>query len=191
MATMVVQPTEEDGMTSAEERASPVTRRARPPVRQSTLVRSDASHTFDVMVRTIGAWWPVQPMSFGKERVRDVTIEQRAGGRIYETWHDGTTVDWGEMLVWEPPARFVMSWLGTPEPTEVELSFNALGPALTRVSVEHRGWEALSEEQLSEDCAAPGGYRSGAYSTGWIRILSAFGAAVEGDIQLTPQEDER
>ena len=66
---------------------------------------------------------------------------------------------------------------------EVELSFTALGPALTRVAVEHRGWEWLTEEQLSEDCAAPGGYASGAYSTGWALVLDCFVASLrpEGD----------
>ena len=30
--------------------------------------------------------------------------------------------------------------------------------------MDHRGWEALTDEQLAEDCALPGGYTSGAYS---------------------------
>jgi hypothetical protein len=136
------------------------------------------AHTFDVFVRMIGAWWPVQPFSAGKERVGLVTVEQRAGGRVYETWADGTDVPWGEVLAWEPPSHFAMSWLGTPAPTEVHVTFHDMGPALTRVAVEHRGWEALTEEQLREDCALPGGYRSGAYTTGWEQILAAFAAAV-------------
>ncbi len=40
--------------------ASTVTTLRRPPVRQSTMVRSDAGRTF---VRTIGVWWPVTPFS--------------------------------------------------------------------------------------------------------------------------------
>ncbi len=156
----------------------PVAALRRPPVRQSTLVRSDVRHTFDTFVRTIGTWWPVDPFSAGKDRVRDIVIERRTGGRVYESWDDGTEVDWGELLAWEPPARFVMTWNGTPVPTEVELSFAALGPALTRVTVEHRGWEALSDEQLAEDCALPGGYSAGSYSTGWARILDRMAAAL-------------
>ena len=35
-------------------------------------------HTFEVFVRTIGIWWPVDPFSAGQDRVRDVIIE-RAG----------------------------------------------------------------------------------------------------------------
>ena len=152
----------------------------RPPVRQSTVVRSDRAHTFDVFVRTIGIWWPVNPFSAGKDRVRDVTIEPRTGGRVYETWQDGTQVTWGELLAWDPPERFVMTWTMTPVPTEVELRFRVLGPALTQVEVEHRGWEALSDEQLAEDCALPGGYLGGSYAAGWTRILARMVAAAEG-----------
>ncbi len=71
-----------------------------------------------------------------------------------------------------------MTWTGTPAPTEVELTFAALGPALTRVAVEHCGWEALTDEQLAEDCALPGGYSSGAYSVGWATILQCLADAI-------------
>jgi hypothetical protein len=103
-------------------------------------------------------------------------LERRTGGRVYELWADGTEVVWGELVAWEPPDRFVMSWLGTPAPTEVELSFTALGPELTRAAVEHRGWERLTQEQLGEDCALPGGYHAGSYAIGWTRILAGFAA---------------
>jgi Activator of Hsp90 ATPase homolog 1-like protein len=161
---------------------STVTALCRPPVRQSTMVRSDARHTFDTFVRTIGVWWPVTPFSAGQERVRDVTFERRPGGRVYETWDDGTQVDWGTLRTWEPPERFVMSWNITSVTTEVELRFTMLGPALTRVSVEHRGWEALTEEQLAADCALPGGYASGSFDRGWAHILACLAATVDGPI---------
>lgn len=164
----------------------PVAAMHRRPVRQSTLVRSDAAHTFEVFVATIGVWWPVRPFSAGGDRVRDVTVEPRQTGRVYETWDDGTTVDWGRLLVWEPPHRFVMTWSSTPAPTEVELTFTVLGPALTRVAVEHRGWEALSDAQLTEDCAMPGGYASGAYSQGWTHILGCLATAVETALSTRP-----
>jgi activator of Hsp90 ATPase-like protein len=163
-------------MTAAQDRGGQhvVTVLRRPPVRQATLVRAGIEHTFRTFVTTIGAWWPVQPFSAGQDRVRDVTVEQRAGGRVYETWDDGTEVGWGTVTAWEPPGRLVMTWTGTPAPTEVEFTFTALGPALTKVAVEHRGWEALTDEQLSQDCALPGGYAGGAYLAGWQRILEAF-----------------
>jgi hypothetical protein len=159
-----------------------VTMLRRPPVRQSTLVRSNAPHTFDTFVSTIGSWWPVQPISAGKDKVRDIALEQRLGGRVYEIWDDGTEVDWGTLTAWDPPSRFVMTWTATAAPTEVEISFTALGPELTRVAVEHRGWEALTEEQLAADCAVRGngGYRGGAYSAGWVLILQRLAQSIDG-----------
>jgi hypothetical protein len=170
---------------------SVVTPLRRPPVRQSVLVRAPLRHTFATFVRTIGIWWPVQPFSAGKDRVRDITLEQREGGRVYEIWADGTEVNWGELTAWSPPDGFVMCWRGTPVPTEAELSFTALGRELTRVAVEHRGWEALTEEQLGEDCALPGGYSSGGYAIGWARILGCFAATLgagPADAEGTPDE---
>ena len=159
-------------------RRAVVTPLRRSPVRQSVVVRAPQRRTFDTFVRTIAAWWPVQPFSAGKDQVRAVTVERRRGGRVYETWADGTEVTWGELLAWEPPERFVMTWTMTPAPTEVELTFTALGPRLTRVAVTHRGWEALSDEQLGADCALPGGYAGGAYATGWALILGRLGAVL-------------
>jgi uncharacterized protein YndB with AHSA1/START domain len=65
--------------------------------------------------------------------------------------------------------------------TEVELTFAELSPALTRVAVVHSGWEKLSDEQLAEDCALPGGYLGGAFDKGWALILGRLAAAAEGD----------
>jgi hypothetical protein len=122
-----------------------VTELKRPPVRQSVLVRSTRAHTFETFVAEMGTWWPVNPSSAGKDRVRDVTVERRTGGRVYETWADGTQVDWGELLAWEPPRRFAMTWAIVSVLTQVELTFTELGPALTKVSVVHSGWEKLAE----------------------------------------------
>lgn len=157
-----------------------VTALRRPPVRQSVLVRCSRAHTFETFVAQIGTWWPVNPFSAGQDRVRDVTVERRIGGRVYETWADGKQVDWGELLAWEPPRRFSMTWAIVTAATEVELTFTELGPALTKVSVVHSGWEKLSDEQLAEDCALPGGYQGGAFDKGWAFILGRLAAAAEG-----------
>ena len=171
-------------MTASDQpaRLSGVTALRRPPVRQSVLVRASIGHTFGSFVTTIGAWWPVEPFSAGKDRVREVTVEQRVGGRVYETWDDETEVAWGTVTAWEPPERFVMTWSGTPAATEVEFTFTSLGPGLTKVAVEHRGWEALTDQQLAEDCALPGGYSSGAYAAGWTTILGCLADSLGGAV---------
>ena len=65
----------------------------RPPIRQATLVRRDVVHTFDSFVTTIAQWWPLRPLSAGQDRVTDVVFEREPGGRVFEVWDDGTTVD--------------------------------------------------------------------------------------------------
>ncbi len=100
---------------------------------------------------------------------------------MYETWDDGTEVDWGTVTDWQPSGRFTMTWTFTPADTEVEFTFTALGPRLTRAEVKHRGWEALSDEQVAADCALPGGYGAGAYSTGWSMILNRMTESVSED----------
>jgi hypothetical protein len=161
--------------------ASNVVPLERPPVRQSTLVRSGLEHTFDVFVREIGSWWPLAPFSMGEERVRSVTFERAVGGRVYETWDDASEHDWGTVLAWDPPHRFCMTWNVTGTPTEVEIAFTAEAEDRTRVELEHRGWDRLSEAELVRACALPGGYLGGSFTEGWSRILACFVAAAQDD----------
>lgn len=150
----------------------------RPPVRQTVHVRAPQQRTFDVFVRQIGAWWPLDPFSYGTDRIERVTFEQRLGGRVYETWRDGTERDWGTVVAWDPPHRFAMMWNITGTPTEVELTFAAMGDE-TEVHLEHRGWDTLTDEELRRACALPGGYLGGAFRAGWARILTEFVMAAE------------
>ena len=175
-------------MTGTNESTGRVRELRRPPVHQATVVRSSVTHCFEVFVRQIGAWWPVQPLSAGHHQVRAVTVEREPDGRVYETWQDGSTIDWGRVTTWQPPVRFAMTWTMTPAVTHVELTFTALSPVLTRVAVEHRGWDSLTDQQLAEDCALPGGYTSGGYTSGWARILTALAAAAEAST-LPPATD--
>ncbi|MFD0736674.1 SRPBCC family protein [Planotetraspora mira] len=157
-----------------------------PPIHKSVMVRSDRDHVFDVFVREIGQWWPTSSHSLGTAEVVSVTVERHVGGRVYETDADGTECSWGKVLAWEPPERFAMTWEstryehGAPERrlspdgavTEVELRFLALGPALTRVELEHRGWERLSPDLARR--------YPGSYTAGWSLILDRLAAHAEG-----------
>ncbi|MFC3962466.1 SRPBCC domain-containing protein [Nocardia jiangsuensis] len=169
-------------MTAPEEdaRVLPLTR---PPIRRSVLVRAGRARTWAVFVGRMAEWWPLDPFSAGKARVRDVTVQARVGGTVAEVWDDGTVIPWGEVLTCAEPEHFAMTWNITGTPTEVALRFRAVAPALTKVDLEHTGWDRLDTDELRRDCALPGGYEGGAVATGWDHILAALQRAAA-------QEDE-
>jgi uncharacterized protein YndB with AHSA1/START domain len=119
------------------------------PVRKSITVRADASAAFEVFTNGIDTWWP-RSHHLGSAALEKVIIEPRAGGRCYERSIDGSECDWGQVLVWDPPKRFVFAWQITPEwkpeadpakASEVDVRFTALEAGVTRVDLEHRHFE--------------------------------------------------
>jgi uncharacterized protein YndB with AHSA1/START domain len=113
-------------------------------VRKALLVHAPPAVAWRVFTAKIGTWWPLAAYKIGKVNAVDAVIEPHVGGRWYERGEDGSTCDWGSVLVWEPPARLVLSWDITADwqydptlKTEVEVRFVAEGRA-TRVELEHR-----------------------------------------------------
>jgi hypothetical protein len=77
-----------------------------------------------------------------------VTIEPRAGGRVYATHSDMGKHDWGGVVVWEPGRRLVHTFTLAQDPrhpSEVAVEFVAVedqggaGSGCT-VRFAHRGW---------------------------------------------------
>ncbi|GAA4068770.1 MULTISPECIES: SRPBCC domain-containing protein [Actinomadura] len=151
--------------------AHPNPRARAEPIQQSTIVRSDRAHTFGMFVGRIGAWWPRRTFAIDADRAAGVRFEEALDGRVGEVWEDGTEHDWGRVVAWDPPSRFAITWRVPPaDGTEVEVRFAALGPNLTRVELEHRGWDRLSAEQRAE---------AGDLGEDWHLTLGRFAAAAE------------
>ena len=103
---------------------------------------------FTLFTDKIGTWWPKASHSIGEERVVDVVLEPWRDGRLYERQNDGTECSWGEVLVWDAPHRFVMTWHPSLQPiavTEVEVRFAVVDPATTAVELTHRHWQRLGD----------------------------------------------
>lgn len=118
-----------------------------PPVVKSIIVARSADDAFRLYTQDMGKWWPKPTHSLGKDKVEDVVIEGRVGGRIYERWQDGTEQAWGTVLAWEAPRRIVHTWHVSTDPahsSEVELRFMPIGANRTRVTLEHRHWERMA-----------------------------------------------
>jgi uncharacterized protein YndB with AHSA1/START domain len=136
-------------------------------IRKSVTVGVPLEEAFRVFTEEIGSWWPLQTKSVGLEDAVDLTIEPRVGGRVYEQVRNGDEQDWGEILTWDPPSRFVFTWhpgRGADTGQEVEVRFVAVRDG-TRVDLEHRGWERL---------VGPGGQIPGHFVSGWEEALARY-----------------
>jgi len=119
------------------------------PVQKSVRVKADPARAFHVFTAEYDSWWP-RTHHIGKSPMKKAIIEGKSGGRCYTEQVDGTECDWGTVLVWEPPQRFVLAWQITHEwgyepdlakSSEVEVRFSPDGDGYTRVALEHRNLE--------------------------------------------------
>lgn len=121
------------------------------PVRKSIRVKASQQRAFEVFAAGMGRWWKPE-YHLGKSPLKDVIVEPKAGGRWFERDEDDSTVNWGKVLVWEPPTRLVLAWQINSnwqyDPnilTELEIRFTADGDG-TRVELEHRNLERFGEK---------------------------------------------
>lgn len=152
------------------------------PIRQSINVRADLERTFRVFTAEFDSWWP-RGHHIGKSPMKRAVIEGRVGGRCYSEQVDGTECDWGTVLEWEPPHRYVMAWQITPqwayEPdlskaSEVEVRFTAEPGGSTRIDLEHR--------HFSRHGAGGDAMRAGVSGPeGWGGLLKIFSARIEAE----------
>jgi uncharacterized protein YndB with AHSA1/START domain len=137
-------------------------------VRKSVVVAAPVELAWEVFTERIVSWWPLDSHSIGRDRIEEVVIEPREGGRAYERLRGGGEETWATVLAWEPPRRLVFSWEITEPATEVEVNLSEEGEG-TRVDLEHRCWERLGEN-------AP--ERSRRYDEGWSHVLDRYGQHV-------------
>jgi hypothetical protein len=155
------------------------------PLRFSFEVACPADHAWDVWTSRIGAWWPSDHTSSGRDDL-EIVLEGWVGGRLFEREPEGHETDWGEITVWDPPSRLAYLWhlrRDRADATEVEIRFRTMGRERTRVEIEHRGWEQLG---------AGGQTWRDRNRGGWTTLLPHYVAAASGDLDVTIdwQEEE-
>ena len=139
-------------------------------VKKSITVSANPETAFEIFTADFDSWWP-RSHHLGKTPMTRGIIEPRKGGRCYTRHEDGSEVDWGTVLVWEPPRRLVFSWqIGADwkcEPdlskaSEVEVRFTPEGGGKTRVDLEHRHFERMTAggEAMRAGVNAEGGWGS-------------------------------
>ncbi|MFI5228327.1 MAG: SRPBCC family protein [Gemmatimonadales bacterium] len=114
-------------------------------IRRSLRIEAPPEVAWSVFTEEMRTWWPLAMYKIGKVNAVDAIIEPRVGGRWYERGDDGSTCQWGRVLVWEPPSRLALSWDINADwqydpalQTEIEVRFIAEGAARTQLEFEHR-----------------------------------------------------
>jgi uncharacterized protein YndB with AHSA1/START domain len=149
-------------------------------VKKSITVNVSVAQAFKVFTSGFNGWWP-RSHHIGKAPMKAAIIEAGVGGRCYTTQEDGTDCDWGQILEWDPPHRFVMAWQITQEwgyqpdlakSSEVEVRFTEEPDGGTRVDLEHRHFERMGPagDTMRVGVGGPGG---------WPSLLELFKAHVE------------
>lgn len=125
-------------------------------------VAATPARAFDAFTGEIGQWWrPNQLFQFTPGR-SDGTLMFEAGpaGRLVERYPDGDSFVIGHVRVWEPPRRVVLSWrqagFAPEQETELHVRFEPVdgrgdgaAEAVTRVVVEHFGWDRVPREHVA------------------------------------------
>jgi uncharacterized protein YndB with AHSA1/START domain len=110
-------------------------------------VAASPERAFEAFTREIASWWsPSALFRFTPRDPGSLSFEPGEGGRLIETLPSGKVFEIGKVFVWSPPSRLVFGWrqatFAAEQATEVEIRFDPVGSE-TRVTVEHRGWEAI------------------------------------------------
>ena len=149
-------------------------------VRKSVTVNATPETAFDIFTADFDSWWP-RSHHLGKTPMTRSVIETRKGGRCYSEHEDGAEVQWGTVLVWEPPQRVVLAWQiaadwkcepDLSKASEVDIRFTPVAGGKTRVDLEHRNFERMTAG--GEAMRAGGGAEGG-----WGTLLPLFSDRVD------------
>lgn len=123
-------------------------------VRKSMSVQASPTIAWRVFTEKMTSWWPLEHYKIGRAKAVEAIIEPQVGGRWYERGEDGSTCDWGRVLVWEPGSRLVLTWDINADwqhdpnlKTEIEVRFIPDGKDRTRIELEHRHLDRFGERR--------------------------------------------
>jgi uncharacterized protein YndB with AHSA1/START domain len=152
-------------------------------------VPATPARAFAAFTGEIGQWWrPDALFQFTRGRT-DGTLAFEPGpdGRLVETYPDGEAFVIGQVRVWEPPHRLVMSWrqagFAPDQVTELHVRFDAVEPAPgtaaeTRVVVEHFGWDRIPSEHAARH-GFPLAVIQLRFAEWWQSLLAALAALAD------------
>jgi uncharacterized protein YndB with AHSA1/START domain len=119
----------------------------------SLRVEATPEEAFDVFTQEIGAWWKPNGLFQLTPRGDGVlSFEPGETGRLITTLPNGHVFEIGRITAWAPGERLAFTWrqatFAAEQQTTVEVRFEPVDGG-TRVTVEHRGWDAIPVEHVA------------------------------------------
>lgn len=148
----------------------------------SLRVSATPQEAFDVFTQEIAAWWKpnglfqITPRGDGVLR-----FELGEGGRLVADLPNGKSFEIGRITTWAPGERLAFTWrqgtFAADQMTYVEVRFEPLGDE-TRVTVEHRGWDAIPQEHVARH-GFPLGVFQMRQAEHWRMLLGGLGVRID------------
>ncbi len=138
------------------------------PIKKIIEVPCDQEKAFTVFVNQVDTWWPKDKNSVSAmngEVARQIVIEPKLGGKVFEVGHDDTNHTWGSVTLYNPYEQFAMDWhIGLPaeSASAVTVQFVSVDKNTTRVELTHSRWEAFGDKATD--------MRAG-YDQGWVGVF--------------------
>jgi uncharacterized protein YndB with AHSA1/START domain len=119
----------------------------------SLRVAASPQRAFEVFTQEIGAWWrPNGLFQLTPRADGELRFEGGEGGRLVTALPNGKEFEIGRITAWLPGDRLAFTWrqatFAPDQLTHVEVQFEPVGEE-TRVTVEHRGWDAIPQEHAA------------------------------------------
>ncbi len=147
----------------------------------SLRVHATPQAAFDLFTQEIGSWWcpnglfELTPRGDGALR-----FEPGEGGRLVTELPNGHVFEIGRVTAWLPGELVSFTWRSatfTPDQvTHVEVRFEPVAEE-TRVTVEHRGWDAIPQEHVARH-GFPLSATQMRLSEHWRALLAAMAARI-------------
>lgn len=137
-----------------------------PSIEKHLNLECSVEHAFRVFTKNISTWWPLESHSCFETKSDRVVIEEQVGGQIIEYSKEGHSAVWGNILSWQPPFRFSMTWHPSSpvdEATIVAVEFFKISDSSCRLKLVHSEWHQRKDPNIR-----------GNYENGWDMVLSLF-----------------